>query len=281
MTQPLPQVAILNLETGTCCTYVNAPVADMDGYALIGFSADSTQLATSYIGFSDRTSYAVAGGLLVADAATGATVANLTTKQASASSSLPEGTAFLQPGEWTANGIRFYPSCYACGGVIDSPWYVWNPQTNTVLQTANAWFSIFGDTLDATNELLLNVYNTAFPTAEALGMLPPTNVIRQEGTPSSPRGRRTQVSAAPISVSRTGPSCPPRAVIVVAERGIRWRRPRRPRNAVLRLVAFTMGRMDDRLAAGCHQWAPCIGNWCLVFLWLLKITPLRVTCQLV
>ena len=196
----LPQVAILNLETGTCCTYANAPVADMDGYTLAGFSADSTQLAISYIGFNDRATYNTAGGLFVVDAATGATVAALTVEQATAALPQSVGAAYLQPGGWTAEGIRFLPSCYACEGVMQSPWYVWNPQTNAVLQTANAYFSIFGDTLDQTNELLLNSYNTAYPTGEAVGMFPPTNVVEyySEGVPPPPEQAEALQASAPI-----------------------------------------------------------------------------------
>lgn len=196
----LPSVAILNLETGTCCTYAAPPVADMDGYALAGFSPDSTQLAISYIGFNDRNTYDTAGGLYVVDAATGATVASLTVEQASAALATPESTAFLQPGTWTAEGVRFLPSCYACEGVMQSPWYVWNPQTNTLLQTANAYFSIFGDTLDVTNELLLNAYNTAYPTGEALGMFPPANVIEyySQGVPPAPEQAQALQASAPV-----------------------------------------------------------------------------------
>jgi hypothetical protein len=198
--QPLPSVAILNLQTGSCCTYVNAPVVDMDGYDLIGFSADSSQLALSYVGFNDRDTYSLSSGLLVVDVATGQPTASLPVEQAVAQQALPQGTAYLQPGQWIAEGIQFYPSCYACGGTAQSPWYFWNPQTNTVVESANSYFSIFGQTLAATNELLLNVYNTAYPAGEQMGMFPPTNVIEyySQGVPPAPEDAAAQQASAPV-----------------------------------------------------------------------------------
>lgn len=197
--QPLPPLTILDLQTGGTST-IAAPVADMDGYALVGFNSAGTQFATSYIGFNDRSNFDIASGLMVVDVLTGTVVSSLTVDQARLALPAAEGVAFLQPGDWTDEGIRFVPNCYACGGTVQSPWYVWNPQADTILQAANAYFSIFGDALELTNELLLIAHNTAYPAGDALGMFPPANVVEYygDGVPPAPDQAAALQASAPV-----------------------------------------------------------------------------------
>ena len=196
-----PPVSIIDLSSNSCCVTVTPPLPNVQGYSLAGFNAQSTQLALSYVALPDPNAYAPDGGLLVADAASGNILNSLSLAQMKASAGAPDYTAFAQTGAWTAQGIRFAPSCWACEGVMESPWYTWDPATNLVGTVNNAYYTVFGDVLAGTGELLYSVNNTSYPSGPADGMFPPVNVVEyfQGGIPmASSGGQQTNAPAAPV-----------------------------------------------------------------------------------
>lgn len=198
--QPVPPVAIMNLTTGTCCTFVTAPVADVDNYALVGFSPDSSQLAVSYVGFDNRETFDISSGMMVVNPATAQMTAAITLDEIEFMVDLPDFTAFAMPGAWTGAGISFVPSCWACDGIFEDFLYIWNPTTNQVAQSAGEYFSIFGDTLPATGELLYTTQNMSFPVSNQPGYFLPENVVEYyaQGVPIPQADRQGTATEAPV-----------------------------------------------------------------------------------
>ncbi len=194
-------VSIIDLQSNSCCVAVQLPLPNVQGYSLAGFNAASTQLAFSYVAFVDPNAFSPDGGLVVVDASSGTIVNSAGLAQLSASISAPSYFAFAHTGGWTPQGIRFTPSCWACDGVAEAAWYTWDPATNLVGTVSNSYFTVFGDTLPVTNELLYSINNTSYPSGPADGMFPPANVVEyfQNGVPmASPGGQQTNGANAPI-----------------------------------------------------------------------------------
>ncbi len=196
-----PPISIIDLTANSCCVTVSLPLANVQGYSLSGFNAQSTQLALSYVAFVDPNAFSPDGGLVVVDAASGNVVSSASMAQLSAAISAPSYFAFANAGAWTPQGIRFVPSCWACDGIAEANWYTWDPSTNLVGSVNNAYFTAFGDVLPVTNELLYSINNTSYPSGPADGMFPPANVVEyfQNGIPmASQGGQQTNGASAPI-----------------------------------------------------------------------------------
>jgi len=146
-----------------------------------------------------RENYETEGGIMTVNAATGQVTANISTDFLTQSLT-QDWVAYTPLGDWKADGVRWVPSCYACEGIIESPWYIWNPVTNTVSQSTSEYFSIFGDTLEETGELLVTANNPAYPQSEQIGMLPPANVVEwyATGVPPAPEERMANAALAPV-----------------------------------------------------------------------------------
>lgn len=195
-----PPVAIIDLTSGACCTFVAAPVADVEAYTLAGFSPDSSRLGIAYVGFDNREAFDTSGGFIVADAASGQITSQITMDAINATLGLDAFTVFPQPDAWLPEGIRFVGSCYACEGPFESRYSVWNPDTNQVGQAANAFYTILGETLDQTGEMLYTTQNTTYPVGEIAGMLPPANVVEYyaDGDPIAMNEREGDEGGAPV-----------------------------------------------------------------------------------
>ncbi len=195
-----PPLAIANLEAGTCCTFVTPPIADIDGFALAGFSPDSAQFAASYVGFTNRETFDIESGMMTVDPVTGSILAQIPVETLAAETTGEQWIAFAQPGDWKADGVRFVPSCYACEGVFESPWFIWNPQTNQIMQTTNEYFTILGESLPLTGELLVTTQNLTYPAGETMGILPPANVVEYYagGVPAPIEQRQAAEAQAPV-----------------------------------------------------------------------------------
>ncbi len=171
-----PPVSIYDLKADSCCVVVTPPLANPQTYSMVGFSADGSQLAFAYAAFPDPNNRMLDGGLVVADVTSGAVMAALDLKAVQAATG-QASTSFAQPLDWTAQGIRFVPGCWMCEGTIENSIYVWNPATGAVTKDENGWYSVFADTLPLTGELLYTVDNTAFPSGQRPGYIPPANVV--------------------------------------------------------------------------------------------------------
>ncbi len=195
-----PPVAIMDLQTGTCCTFASAPVPDVEAYLLAGFSPDGSHLAVAYVGFDDRETYDLNGGFFIVDPATGQTTNQITMDAINARLGLEPFNVFPMPESWRSEGILFVGSCYACEGPFESPYYVWNPATDQLYQSTDRFYTIFGQSLELTNELLYTTQNTSYPTGEIAAMLPPANVVEYyaEGVPIRMSEREGNEALAPV-----------------------------------------------------------------------------------
>jgi hypothetical protein len=169
---------IYDLESGNCCVTVPDPVEDVAAITLGGFSPDGAQFSAAWIGFVSRDTYEFVGGMMTVDVASGQIVHSVSSADVSAAlnEEFPSPWAFL--GGWEEDGIRFVPNCFACEGVFEGEWLIWNPETNTFTTSSGEYFNvIFGDLLPATSEMLLAAQNPQFPMNNEPSYLPIPNVI--------------------------------------------------------------------------------------------------------
>jgi hypothetical protein len=179
---PLP-VAIYNLETESCCVYVELPEqAETTGaFDLGSFSPDSSQLALSYVAadYGDVVN-PFQGGLMIVDAAIGDIIEEVPIEEMNAAFTEQGGYegAWALLGDWREDGIRLYPNCYACEPAFEGNYALWNPETGQFTWGAGEGFSIiYGDTLESTGELVYLNQNPAFPASTEPSYLPVPNVV--------------------------------------------------------------------------------------------------------
>lgn len=174
-----PTLAIADLATGACCTYVLIPTTQpLLAVEPGAFSPDNTQFAVAYVSGDYTGQIPFQGGMAAVNAVDGAITGQISMEQARLNTQYNEPYAvFAFIPDWRADGVRFIPSCYACEGTMESPMYIWNPATNQVSAAQNEYYSIFGDMLGVTRELLYTRYNAAFPMGMLGGMFEPANTV--------------------------------------------------------------------------------------------------------
>lgn len=189
----------LNLPTMSCC--VNTEIAvNVEGYSLGGFDPTGTRFAVGYAAIPDLATYNIEGGIAVVNTQTGQVTHRLTTADFANAFPQYEYVATLRPDRWTADGIHFTPSCWACEPPPQIEYFVWNPDTNILAQSYSSYFSIFGDTLPLTGEMIYTYENTTLPTSGLPSYFPPANVLEfySNGIPMPISDRPTQQGAAPV-----------------------------------------------------------------------------------
>ncbi len=180
-TERAAPLAIYDLETGICCTFIDIPASTNDGgqFALGGFSPDGSRFAASYIGV-DYGSFDApfAGGILTIDPQNGITRQRSFVDTPLDYFEAPPPWAVM--GEWGEDGsIRFAPNCYACEPVYNGEYWLWNPITDEIRPSSGEFFDrYFADTLPATGEILYTARDDAFPGEVTMGFFPTANVIR-------------------------------------------------------------------------------------------------------
>ncbi|HLU11093.1 MAG TPA: SH3 domain-containing protein [Oceanobacillus sp.] len=188
-TDTQPPVAIYDLSTDSCCVYVQPPTQiPVTIYELGAFSPDGTQLALAWLTNDDQGTFPFTGGMIIVDAATGAIVKSVSDQEIGAAlgEEFPPPWAVL--GDWREDGIRFHPNCYACEGVIEGEWAIWNPVTSSFVPASGEYFSFaFGAVLERTGETLLATQNLQFPASAEPSMLPTPNVISYVASGRPPR----------------------------------------------------------------------------------------------
>lgn len=165
-TTALP-IVIFSPMDGTCCTTVTPPMENIKTYSLGGFSPDGTQLAIAYISEVDAAQFIYTGEIATVDVATGQVVNRVPYEMVSEALG-QEPVIFVQLFGWQDDGIRFLQSCWACDGVGEGRYWIWNPETNAITRSTSEYYSIFGDTLAGTGELLYTTFNPAFPSAPGM-----------------------------------------------------------------------------------------------------------------
>jgi hypothetical protein len=172
-------VAIYDLATDSCCVYVQPPAqAPIAVYELGSFSPDGKQLALSWLAINQQGDFPFTGGMIAVDAPTGTIVGSISDREIGAAL----GEEFPQPwallGDWRANGIRFHPNCYACEGVLEGEWSIWDPATSGFTVASGEYFSFaYAAILERTGETLYSTQNLQYPVSSEPAMFPIPNVI--------------------------------------------------------------------------------------------------------
>lgn len=173
------ELRIADLTTGAAVT-ASLP-SDVDGMGVGPFSPESTHVAVVYIqGMYDPTAPNITGTLALIDTPTGQV--SLTSPMADVVSAIPapdirQYGVYALFGSWKPEGVQFVPSCYACEGTFQFPYWLWDPTTDAVTPDTE-FFSFLGDTLEITGELLVHSYNQEYPSSPVTGMLGPSNLVR-------------------------------------------------------------------------------------------------------
>lgn len=179
-------IRITNLEWEGCCHHVQLPPGTV-AFDLAGFDESGTRLALSYVTENFE------GGIMVVpffsdeSVAPGETIHLDMQEVAARLPELPQGM-WAKMGDWKADGIRFHPNCYACEGISEGEYAIWNPDTGALTAHSGEFFSSFGARLEATGEMVVLANDPAYPASPQLGMLPPANVVRYspDGDPHGP-----------------------------------------------------------------------------------------------
>lgn len=188
---------ILNLETGSCCITVPLPIEDVAALVLGSFNPEGTQFSLSWLGYLNRETYEVTGGMMTVDAATGQVVNQISSDAVNAVVGEQFSGVWSYLGSWEDDGIRFVQNCYACEGVFEGEWSIWNPDTNTFTVASGEYFSVFfADVLPATGEILYATQNAAYPASPMPSYLPIPNVITY--IHNQPMPRYYEPSDAPV-----------------------------------------------------------------------------------
>ncbi|MDZ4767063.1 MAG: SH3 domain-containing protein [Chloroflexota bacterium] len=169
---------LYDLTTGAVLTIDNPSGISSGTMQIGGFSPDSTRLALSYVGVDyAMTDNPFAGGAFTVEAATG--VIDALAPMTVLNPSLPFEGIWVLMGEWGADGVQVYPSCFACEPAFEGEYALWNPDTNAIIANAGAFFSFpFADALDGTGEILYVGRDDTYPGDPLPGRFPKPNVVR-------------------------------------------------------------------------------------------------------
>jgi hypothetical protein len=175
-------IRIADLTLGACCTVIEEPLANIQAYSVAGFSEDGAQIAFAYAA-ADLVSTVnpYPGGMVTANVNDGTLDIHIDMQNVNAMLGI-EGSAWALMHSWQPDGVYFVPNCYACGGIIEGEWMIWNPYIGAMPEAFNTssgrWFSAFGDTLQGTGEMLLTGQIPSFPVSPEVGMFPVPNVVQ-------------------------------------------------------------------------------------------------------
>ena len=182
MSESLPEsdsdypLRVADLATGNCCLET-PPLENLLGFSFAGFEPDGTRFAFSYVHAATDPTQLFEGGLMVVDAASGMVVAQQSMQAIRSQIDIPEFAVWALMGTWETDGIRFTPNCYACGGVFDGEYALWQPDSNRFLAQSGVFFSGFLQRLETTHESLLMTQNRSFAYDPSEGYFPISNVV--------------------------------------------------------------------------------------------------------
>lgn len=173
----LPSLRIADVSTGTCCVDVQIGATS---YFVGEFDPTSTRFAFSYV--MDAGAGTATGGLGVVNTVSGQ-VTTIDMTQVNAAIGASEFSVWGAIGEWVPQGVEFAPSCYACEGVFEANYAIWNPANGQLFATSSRYLSIFGDHLGTSDEFLFVERDTMYPYSfEEDFFLPITNVVKYAST---------------------------------------------------------------------------------------------------
>ncbi|MBE2267242.1 MAG: SH3 domain-containing protein [Anaerolinea sp.] len=171
-------VRIADLKLGTWYEFT-PPRGLPFAYTIGGFDPSGTRFSLSYLYEEAGAEFPYRGVFGVVDAAAGAFAEQSSRPEflaAHTSDDLIIGWYML--GAWDANGIHFHPTCYACEPPFEGEYSTWNPDTAVYNPASGQIFSIFGDQLAATGEIVALTFSDDYPfSTEPMAYFSPSNVI--------------------------------------------------------------------------------------------------------
>ncbi|MBZ0309596.1 MAG: SH3 domain-containing protein [Anaerolineae bacterium] len=174
-------VHIANLESDTCC--VSFPMPVVEGREIIdsgvgAISPDGQQVALYSI-FVSAEEAPFDGEIQIVNTVGGAMVFQVAVSDLS-------GQPFLiNPmfGTWQPEGIEVFPICYACDGIFNGYYLLWNPTTGDI-QPAKDGLSPGGDYLELTGEEIRLNRNAMYPLEDEM-MFGPFNALDYISSPEA------------------------------------------------------------------------------------------------
>jgi hypothetical protein len=141
-------------------------------YSFGAFNPAMTQIALPYVSHVLTSGFGCCGwgGIAVVDLATGAILHTLNIKE-----TYNESTAWVD--DWTEEGIWFSPRCSACTPPTTFTYNVWDPLTDSVVETRVFKDALQSEQLPATGELLYSENHPDFFLGGSVSYDPPNNAV--------------------------------------------------------------------------------------------------------
>jgi|GEM_PF-869272 len=171
-------VVIADLQNKACCYTFSAENAS--AYELGGFEPGSGRLSLSYVGYRGDAAPLPFGAVAVLTPETGEITAFMDSETLANRLGV-EYAPWALLSDWVSvNGesvIRLHANCYGCEGAFEGEWSLWNPDSDTMTINSGTSFSIFGDVLPTTNEMLYLEQVASLPIVQMEAMFPPPNAV--------------------------------------------------------------------------------------------------------
>lgn len=162
------EVVVADLEADSCCFSFIAPFAQPMEFGVGAVSPDGTQVALYVVReFSQEQPFY--GEIFIVEVASGTILAQQSVED------VTETGIYPLFGYWTAEGIELAGSCFACDGIVEGRYRLWDPQVGEVRES-NGGLIMTGDYLDLTGEQVFAVRDERFP-LEMEMMFGPFNTI--------------------------------------------------------------------------------------------------------
>lgn len=168
-----PRIADLKLGTFYELTL---PFNQPGAYTMSGFDPSGTRFALSTVVGAVGPDYPWRGIFGVVDVTTG-TFTDYT-EQIVMTGLTSSINGWYQLGDWDADGIYMYPSCYACEPPFEGEYAQWSPDTFAYMPVTGVIFSIFAEQLAVTREIVSRAYSTDYPfSTEPTAYFPIQNIL--------------------------------------------------------------------------------------------------------
>ena len=157
------------------------PEEYLPSYGYVGygvFSPDGTEVALSYTSHDRNSQYACCayGGMVTVELATGQITRQFRSDRFMHLGRMYAGnTVWL--GNWTQDGIEFFPKCSPCTPPYEFTYYLWNPDTDTIISTRKYESIRRSERLASTGELLYSHSHPDYPPGDSLTLWDPNSVV--------------------------------------------------------------------------------------------------------
>ncbi|GAB1421790.1 hypothetical protein MASR2M15_19810 [Anaerolineales bacterium] len=171
------ELRVADLQSGLCCADISGQWGGFEAIDLGAFEPGGSQFSFSYVIPSADPNQYVDGGMAIVDAEHGLTISGFTTEELIATTVIAPYSAWVHPAAWTTDGIYFYGDCYGCEGTIEGEYALYDPASAVFTTSSGVPFSMWGDYLDGTGELIYILQNQNYPYDPTENFFPSPNVV--------------------------------------------------------------------------------------------------------